>query len=1299
MDEHRTREQLLTELAELRQRVAELETSEAERKQAEKALRESEERWQTLAELTSDIAYAVQVEPDGTLVPEWVTGALARITGLTCDELMARGDWPSLVHPDDRFITLQNLQVHLSGQPSVSEYRIVTKDGKSRWLREYGYPIWDEAQGRVVRIIGAAQDITERRRAEEEIRQRTSQLEALREVGLELIAQLDLDTLLHSIVSWAVDLVGGTGGGLYLYRPDRDALEWVVSIGPTAAPPGIILRRGEGLSGKVLETGEAALINDYQRWKGRSDAWEDYALTACVGVPVRWRDEFLGVLNVNTTAPIAFSPADAELLSLLATQAAIAIRNARLYEAVQRELAERRQAVETLRESEEQFRRIVEGTQALLVSVDIRGRLTYANEAAALALGYDEPGELIGELYLDFIHPQDREQVRDFYLDQIKTRQKSSFLELRVITNENQIKWFSFVAHLIYKDDKIVGQTGVALDITERRRAEEALRRRAKELDVLQATVLDITTPHELSTLLQTIVERAALLLNTTSGGMYLCDPDQKRVRCVISYNTPQDYTGMVLEYGEGAAGTVAQTGEPLIIDDYRAWSGRATAYEEEQPFTAVLSVPMIWQGQVTGVIHVLDDAESQRFTQANLELLTLFANHAAIAIESTRLYGQAQREIAERKQAEERYRRLIETSPDAITVTDLKGKIMMANQRNAELHGCKRVEELLDLDAFELIAPEDRQRAIARARKTLEVGSIRNVEYTMLKKDGTPFSAELNASVLLNTEGEPTGFIAVVRDVTERRHAEEALRESEERYRSLFNDVPVGLYRTTPDGRFLDANPVLVEMLGYPDLESLLADNAIDMYVNAQDRQRWQALVERKGVVRRFEAQQYRRDGTVIWVHDTARVIRGADGQVLRYEGSLEDITERKQMEDQLRQQERLAAVGQLAGGIAHDFNNLLATIILYAQMALGKHDLPADAVHALETILAESRRAAKLVQQILDFSRSSMMETCPVDLVSFTERVFDVLRRTIPENIHLVLAVQGAGAEEQAAPFMVDADPTRIQQALMNLALNARDAMPEGGELHIRLSRLTLKPGDLPPVAEMDPGEWVCLVVSDTGTGMTEEVHAHLFEPFFTTKEPGKGTGLGLAQVYGIVKQHEGHIHVETAAEEGSTFRIYLPVYEEKAEEVEAKEPAPPPQGRGETILVVEDEARLQKAVKEILESLGYRVLTAANGQEALEIYRSAEEVDLVLADLVMPQMGGKQLIRELRRENPDLKALVITGYVMETDRKELEKAGFLGVVTKPFDTDRLAKAVRRALDVDETAPRAGRGGAAKV
>jgi CheY-like chemotaxis protein len=412
----------------------------------------------------------------------------------------------------------------------------------------------------------------------------------------------------------------------------------------------------------------------------------------------------------------------------------------------------------------------------------------------------------------------------------------------------------------------------------------------------------------------------------------------------------------------------------------------------------------------------------------------------------------------------------------------------------------------------------------------------------------------------------------------------------------------------------------------------------------------------------------------------ETHLTLRAVQKQLEEKNAQLErEIAERAQAEEalgesekQLRQQEQLAAIGRLVGGIAHDFNNLMSTIILCAQMSLTRRDLPAQATEAFETILDESRRAAKLVRQIQGFGHSSMIEMHPLDIVPVVKETIGVLQRTFPENIRITLDAPGS------APLIVEADPARIQQALINLALNARDAMPEGGELHLELFRTSVQPGE----------EWVCLTVTDTGAGMTEETEAHLFEPFFTTKPAGEGTGLGLAQVYGIVKQHNGHIRVETELGEGTVFHIYLPAHEEEVAEPEEKQtekPLAPTPGREETILLVEDAERLRKAMQEILESLGYRVLTAANGQDALEIFRSTEGLNLVIADLVMPTMGGKQLIQALKKASPGLKALAITGYMMETNLQELKQVGFLDVVPKPFDAERLAKTIRRILDAD--------------
>lgn len=388
----------------------------------------------------------------------------------------------------------------------------------------------------------------------------------------------------------------------------------------------------------------------------------------------------------------------------------------------------------------------------------------------------------------------------------------------------------------------------------------------------------------------------------------------------------------------------------------------------------------------------------------------------------------------------------------------------------------------------------------------------------------------------------------------------------------------------------------------------------------------------------------------------------------------------ERKQAEEQVQRQERLAAVGQLAGGVAHDFNNFLTTIMLHAHILTQMQDISPEAKSIAKVITSESRQAAQLVRQILDFSRRSMMAVEPINLVTIIKETVNILLKTLPENIHILVGTEGSN-------YVVKADPTRIQQVVMNLALNGRDAMPQGGELRINLSTVKTMPGKKLDIAEMWPaempsGKWICLAVSDTGMGMTEEAQSHLFEPFFTTKGV-KGTGLGLAQVYGIVKQHGGHVDVDTELGCGTTFRVYLPAHDQGGISTKAKEIPSIPEGNGETILLVEDEESVRKAGQMMLESLGYRVLTARNGQEGLEIYCAVNGIDLVLTDMVMPEMGGKDLVQELLKMNPNVKTLIMTGYVMQENLQELREEGFAGIIYKPLDAGALAKAIRQTLD----------------
>ncbi len=642
-------------------------------------------------------------------------------------------------------------------------------------------------------------------------------------------------------------------------------------------------------------------------------------------------------------------------------------------------------------------------------------------------------------------------------------------------------------------------------------------------------------------------------------------------------------------------------------------------------------------------------------------------------------------RDITERKAAEEALRvekekaqQYFDIAGVAFVVLNREGRITRMNRRGLELLGYQATE-ITGKDWFATCLPEKIYQEIYEVFQQLMAGKVKLVEYIenpVCTKDGEERIVAWHNTVLRDDKGHISGSLSSGEDITERKRAEEALRESEQKYRTLIeqsNDAIYLLY----EGRFEIINPRFTELLGVTPEEARAPDFDFLSLVAPQSRpmitERERRLAQGQRPARSYEFTAQDREGNTLEVEVSVAYMPYRDG--IATQGILRDITERKRLERQLRQHERLAAVGQLAAGIAHDFRNLLSTIILYAGIGMREPGLSPKLMQNLKTIIGESKKAADMVQQILDFSGRAMVEMQPLDLKALTQEVANILRRTIPEHIHLNLKT---GPDK----YIVHADASRIQQALMNLALNAHDAMPGGGELRFELSKIQLDPDDEPPVAGITPGAWVCLTVADTGMGMSETVQAHLFEPFFTTKEVGQGTGLGLAQVFGIVRYHEGYIDVKTEVGQGTTFHIYLPASEAQ-EKVREYETSLVPQGQGELILLVEDNERLREAGQDLLELLGYRTLTAKNGEEALDVYETNSEIALVITDIVMPKVGGKELAQRLRSANPHMKALAITGYVEEEVAEELKTAGFQDVIHKPFAPDTLARIIRRVLD----------------
>jgi len=506
-------------------------------------------------------------------------------------------------------------------------------------------------------------------------------------------------------------------------------------------------------------------------------------------------------------------------------------------------------------------------------------------------------------------------------------------------------------------------------------------------------------------------------------------------------------------------------------------------------------------------------------------------------------------------------------------------------------------------------------------------------------------------------------------------------VQEAETRYRSIFENAVEGMYQATPSGRIVAANPALAHILGYEspgDLMASVTDVATLICVDPEGRARLLEELEQRGVIKGIELQVYRKDGKKIWVSAGARAIRDESGNCLRYEGGVEDVTERKQLEEQLLQSQKMEAIGTLAGGIAHDFNNLLTAIIGYSQLAGSRLREGEPLYKEIEEIRKAGTRAADLTGQLLAFSRKQVLQTKLINVNLIVTNISNMIRRVIGEDIELVCSLDSELRQ-------ITADPGRIEQVLMNLAVNARDAMPTGGKLIVETANTILDEDYARLRSDVTPGPHVMLAVSDTGCGMDAETQSHMFEPFFTTKDLGRGTGLGLSTVYGIVKQSGGDIWVYSEPGRGTTIKVYLPWAAVDAKE-EYQELHQAAAAGTETVLLVEDHLQVRILAAKVLRECGYEVLEASSGDEALTI---AEEYDgkihLLLTDVVMPNMGGKELAEEIKRTRKDTKILFASGYTGDALLLHGVVEARAAFIQKPFTPDTLANKVRQVLGTD--------------
>ncbi len=647
-------------------------------------------------------------------------------------------------------------------------------------------------------------------------------------------------------------------------------------------------------------------------------------------------------------------------------------------------------------------------------------------------------------------------------------------------------------------------------------------------------------------------------------------------------------------------------------------------------------------------------------------------------------------RDITKRKQMEEalrterqKFQMLSENAPFGMVMIDQDGTFTYLNPKFKGLFGYDLKDVPNGRTWFRKAYPDPtyRHNVISAWMHDLRIftrGEKRPRVFTVTCNDGTEKIVNF-ISVQLET-GE---HLTTCEDITEQMRVEEILRESEEKYRTLFEGSKDAVFITTRQGKFIDFNQSFLDLFGYSK-DELVTLHVQETYVHPDDRHRFQEEIEQKGFVRDYEVKLRTKDGKEMDCLLTASVRLGRDGTVLGYHGIIRDITERKRaeqemriLEEQLRQSQKMEAVGQLAGGVAHDFNNILTIIKGYSQLSLSelKEDDPLR--ENVEGIQKATERASSLIRKILAFSRRQVMEMRVLHLNNILMELDKLLRRIIGEDIDLVTVL----AEDLG---LVKVDPGQIEQVILNLAVNAKDAMPDGGKLTIETANIELDEAYARSHIAVTPGPYVMLSVSDTGVGMSPGVRERIFEPFYTTKEKGKGTGLGLSTVYGIVKQSGGNIWVYSEPGQGTTFKIYLPRVGELTEEISGKIVKEELPRGSETILVVEDEEELRKLAVRILEKQGYKVLEASQGQEALLICeKHGQPIHLLVTDVIMPGMSGRELSERLLSLHPEIKILYISGHTNGAIIHHGVLEPGVNLLQKPFTPDALARKVREVLE----------------
>jgi len=1219
-DENMTKEQFIHELATMRQQVAKMEKIEAERKRGEK-------EYQIIISTAMDGFWIADIQ--GNFLD--VNDAYCRLIGYSRDELlkMRISDIEAIEKPEETAQRIQKIREtggdRFETRQRCKDSRIVDIEVSVNYRKE------------IDRMFVFLRDITERKRVEEALRRSEEEAKRLAQ-GNALVAEIgrivgsapNIDVVFERFTKAVAKLLPFDRLMINLNSPQKDAsfVRYVAGIDIPNRRVGEYVSLAGTATAECMRTKSSLLIQPkdieevVDRFPGLLPSFES-GIRSIIMVPLISEDQIIGIMSLRAIKPEAYTDQDVRVAESISSQIAGVVANAQLY-------IERRQAEEIARKSEEEARRL-------------------AQENAVMA----EIGRIISSTL-------NIEEIYERFIEEVHKLIQGDRITIAIANPDGSTLTLAYAWGL-----EVAGR---------------------KTGDVFP-------------------------LAGTTS---------EKATQTRSSILTQEENMEEVL----------------------RLFPGLSSYYKAG--FQSMIVVSLISKNNVIGTLH-FRSLKPKAYTQSDVLLAERVGNEIAGAIANAQLFAERKQAEASLRKSEEEARRLaqenavmaeigkiISSTLDieevyerfaeemhklisfgrvAVNIIDPKSYTFnipyvsgtqVTNRRTGEVIPLAGTgaEEIMRTRTSILIHEENREAIISRCPSLVpiiqagfqsimmvplisenEVIGVLNVQSTRPKA-----YTERDLRLAERISSQIAGAIANALLFIGRKRSEQALRESEERYRSILESVEDGYYEVDIAGNFTFFNDSLCRILGYSKDEMMGMNNR--QYTDRENAkklyQAFNKVFRTEQSAKGCEWEIIKKDGTKRDVDASVSLIKDISGNRIGFRGIVRDITERKQAEkemaalqEQLRQSQKIEAIGQLAGGIAHDFNNAITLIKTCSQLAL--MDLkPGDPLRqTFEMIDKATQQSANLTRQLLAFSRRQIMEMKVLDLNSLLGDMDKMLHRVIGEDIELVSMLAGDSGR-------VKVDPGQMEQVVLNLVLNSRDAMPRGGKLTIETAKVDLDEAYVNGHVGVKPGRYVRIAVSDTGVGMTTEVREKIFEPFFTTKEKGKGTGLGLSTVYGIVKQSGGNIWVYSEPGKGTTFKVYLPRVDEPLEEERAKRIEEELPRGGETVLVAEDDGDVRNLVVQILRKQGYEVLEAANGGEAFMICEKHEgSIDLLVTDVVMPVMSGRELTDRLLLLHPKIKVLYMSGYTDDTVVRHGVLEEGVNFFQKPFSMEALVLKVREVLD----------------